>query len=129
MFAQATRLKLRFSSTRGLLSVEELWDLPLRGKLSLDTLAISAKKELEASEKDSVDSFVDQRGSIKDPELELRLEILKHIISVRLSEENEAKDRKAKRDHNQKILALIDMKKERELEGLSVEELEKLLKQ
>lgn len=129
MFAQATRLKLRFSTTRGLLSVEDLWDLPLRGKLSLDVLAIAAKKELEASEKDSVDSFVDQRGNIKDPELELRLEILKHIISVRLSEENAAKEQKAKRDHNQKILALIDMKKERELEGLSVEELEKLIKQ
>ena len=28
-FEQAVRLKLRFNSPKGLLSVEDLWDLPL----------------------------------------------------------------------------------------------------
>ena len=29
MFQKASRLKLRFDSPKGLLSVEDLWDLPL----------------------------------------------------------------------------------------------------
>ena len=38
IFKQATKLKLRFSSVRGDLTVEDLWDLPLTSKsnLSLD---------------------------------------------------------------------------------------------
>ena len=43
IFMKATQKKLRFDSTQGLLTVEDLWDLPLTGtnkKANLDDIAI-----------------------------------------------------------------------------------------
>ncbi len=42
MFEEASKLKLRFETTRGLVAVEDLWDIPLIGNngFSLDILAM-----------------------------------------------------------------------------------------
>ena len=55
MFEQATRNKLRFESTKGPLSVEQVWDAPLtsRNGFSLDDIAKQAKRELDALSEES----------------------------------------------------------------------------
>ena len=50
IFEQASRLKLTFSTNKGQLSVEHLWDLSLD---SLDTLAKGVNRELKASEEEA----------------------------------------------------------------------------
>lgn len=123
MFDKATRSKLRFESTRGLLSVEELWDLPLRGKISLDSLAKSVSRKIKAADGES---FVDAR-STTDATEELRLDILKHIIGVKLAEESASREAAEKREKNARIRAMLAQKEEEKLAGLSVDELRAML--
>ena len=53
IFEEATRSKLRFDSLAGKLSVEQIWDLPLKEKKgvvdNLDRIAIATNKQLQES--------------------------------------------------------------------------------
>lgn len=82
MFEKASRVKLRYSTNRGVLSVEDLWDLSLE---QLDPIAINLNKRLKESQ---TESFIKTRT--KDAtELELKFNIVKHIIDVKLQEQEE----------------------------------------
>ena len=79
IFEKAAREKLRFSTVNGLISVEDLWDLPLEGKrLNLDSIAIELNKQLQD---ESNQSFVAKKTAGNEATV-LRFEIVKHIISV-----------------------------------------------
>lgn len=126
LFEKASRMKLRFASSAGVLSVEDLWDLPLTsktGKANLDDVARMYSRELKSQEEES---FVTKPAK-KDRILALGFEIVKHVIEVRL-EENEASkksvERKAERE---KLLGILVSKKDDALKDLSVKELEKKL--
>ena len=116
-FEKATRLRLRFETSRGNLNVEDLWRLPLA---ELDKLAIALNKQLKES---SDESFI--KAKSKDNKLlELRFDIVKHIIETLLSEDEEKKKAADKRAKREQLLELIAKKKNQELEGKSLEELE-----
>jgi len=126
MFEKASRLKLRFESGKGLLTVEDLWDVSLTSKsgTSLDNIAKGLHNQLK--EEDEV-SFV-APVSRANAELNLKFDIVKHIIGVRLAEREERKNAKEKKEEKEKILSIIAKKKDAELENLSVEELEAMVK-
>lgn len=116
-FEKATRLRLRFETSRGNLNVKDLWRLPLA---ELDKLAIALNKQLKES---SEESFI--KAKSKDNKLlELRFDIVKHIIETLLSEDEEKKKAADKRAKREQLLELIAKKKNQELEGKSLEELE-----
>lgn len=97
---------------------DELWDLSLE---QLDPIAINLNKRLKESQ---TESFIKTRT--KDT-TELKFNIVKHIIDVKLQEQEErivAAEKKAKR---QKILDLMAKKQDAELESKSYEELAKEL--
>lgn len=126
MFEKATRNKYRFESPQGQLTVEDLWDLPLTTKnptriASLDGIAMALHKQLrEASE---VESFVTVRPQEGQDDLRLQFEIVKHVIQVRLAE-NEAKAQKTKRAADkQQLLEIIARKQNAQLEETPIEEL------
>lgn len=123
MFEKATRMKLRFNTPSGKLSVEDLWDIALDGQLSLNAIAKDVNRQIKAMEEES---FVDtpKRGAM---ELNLKMDILKHVIAVRIAERDEAKEAKAKADMRQKVLETIAKKESESLEGMSIEELKKML--
>ncbi|AFU64388.1 hypothetical protein Maynard_83 [Salmonella phage Maynard] len=123
MFDKATRLKLRFESNKGLLSVEQVWDLSLT---ALNEMAKSLSRQVKAAETDEED-FIGTKSNV-DSELQLRFDVVKHIIGVKLKERDDSKDAAERKANNQVILELIQRKKQQELEGKSVEELEALLK-
>lgn len=125
LFERASRLKLRFGTDRGLVSVEELWDLPLTHPraVSLDQLAISLYKHIRDT--GDVVSFVDASKPV-NPDLTLKFEIVRHVIAVKVSERdarNAAEERRAKK---QRILELISQKQDAALSEKSVEELQAL---
>ncbi len=125
MFEKASRLKLHFDSSKGLLSVEDLWDLPLTsntGKASLDGLAKAVNRQLKDTQEES---FVTP-ASKADEILQLKLEILKHIIQVRLVENETAAQAQSRAAQRQEILGLIKQKEGEALAGTSLEDLKKM---
>lgn len=128
LFEIASKNKYRFQSPKGNLTTEDLWDLPLTSKttkMCLDDLAKGIHKQLKDT---STISFVLPKTH-GDKELETKLEIIKHIIAVRMEEADartKARENKQKRDQ---ILSLIDDKKNEELKKKSIEELEAMIKQ
>ena len=127
LFERATKQKLRFNTSVGTVSVEELWDIPLtsRGTISLDTIAKELNRAVKA---DDDESFVTKK-STSNTRLTLQFDIVKHIIEVRLAEAEAKLGRKAKKEKQQQILALIADKKNTELAGKTVEELTALLEE
>ena len=123
MFDKATRGKLRFESTKGLLSVEQVWDLSLN---ALNELAKGLNREIKAAGQDDED-FIGRNTAV-DPALQLRFDVVKHIIGVKLQERDDANNASEKKAHNQSILELIALKERQDLEGKSVDELRAMLK-
>lgn len=119
MFEIATRNKYRFPF-RGQVSVEDLWDLPLA---SLDSVfkALNAQKKQENEE-----SLLSER-SAADAELETKIAIVRHIVSVKLAERDAAKDARAKKERDQRIMEIIATKQDEALQGKTIEELQAML--
>lgn len=127
MFEKATRMKLRFATPAGNITVEDVWDLPLTSKstkkANLNDLAKALYKELKAD--DEMD-FVTRRVKPNE-ELSLKFQITKHIIEVRLAE-NEAKENEKKAKEKKAMIMQIIADKETEtLKGKSLEDLRALL--
>ena len=116
MFAQASRLKLRFRVSNGLVGVEDLWDLNLT---QLDKLAVELRREANQTE----ESFLETTK--KDPTLELRFNIVKSILETKLNETNAAKEEKARRQKKQQLLEILERKQNEQLDSLSVEDIQK----
>ena len=127
IFEQATRRAIRFESAKGDLSVEQLWDLPLqsRNQFDLDTVAKTVNRQLNAV---TEESFVSVRENPAKETLSLKLEIVKHIISVRLQEAEEARNRANKASEKEKLLRLLDEKQNEALRALTPEEIQERLK-
>lgn len=123
MYKQASRLKLRFVTTRGLLQVEQLWDLSLT---DLSTLVKGVKKILKKNDDDEL-SFLEETKTV-DVENQLRFDILKDVYLTKKKENEEARDAAQVKEHNQKILELISQKQDEHLKSLSVDELKALIK-
>ena len=123
MFERASRLGLTFSTPKGLLTVADLWDLPLTSAAgaSLDNLAKALNKQLKEAD---TESFVVETKKA-DEVLQLKFDIVKHVIAVRLAENKEALEAKTKKEKKQKLLSLIAQKQDEKLLGLSLEDLQK----
>lgn len=123
MFDKATKLKLRWESAKGNLTTEDLWDLPLTGQISLDSLAKAVNRKLKESEEES---FVETRSKA-DATLDLKLDILKHIIAVKKEEREAILQAKENAVAREKILRALAEKQDESLKGKSEKELEEML--
>ena len=127
MFEKASRLKLRFSSPKGLISVEDLWDLPLTsstGRANLDDIAKGLYGETNSSNNVS---FVTPDNSTASEELRLKFDLVKYVIGVRLAENEAAKTAKNRSERKQQLMAILHDKENETLRNSSVEEIRKML--
>ena len=120
-FKLASQQKLRFQSNKGLLSVEQLWDLSLE---DLDTLAISLETEHKESGKKS---FL-VKTSAKNKITKLRFDVVLDVLNTKVEEIQAAQEATEIKEHNKKIIALIAEKKDEVLKGKSINQLEAMLK-
>lgn len=122
LFEFASRKKLRFLSSKGLLSVEDLWDLNLD---SLNNIAKSINKKIKES---GEEDFINKNSkSSEEVSLQISLEIVKHIINVKLDEKNERLAKAEKAERRRKILEALEKAENRDLESKSIDELKKML--
>lgn len=123
-FKEASKLKLRFSTSKGSLSVEQLWDLT---QTELATCIKNVKKSLKKGDTEDDLSFLDSTTTVDTTE-QLRFDILKDVYLSKKSESEALRNAKEIKEHNQKIMELISEKQEGELKGKSIDELKALLK-
>lgn len=125
LFEKATREKYRFASSKGDLTVEELWDLPLSSAkgVDLDTVAQKVYKEVKDSEEVSFVKGSNPASTL----LKAKLEVVKYIIDVKLLENEQRRIAADKKEQIDNIRRLISDKKAADLAGQSIEDLEKKL--
>lgn len=121
LFIQATRLKTRFKTSQGSLTVEDLWDLNLE---SLDCLAVGLD---EAIQKAGTKSFIGKRNT-KVATDELAFAVVKHVIDTKLAEAEQAKQRAANQNEREFLRGLLRERQTEELKNLPREEIEARLK-
>lgn len=121
IFEIASRRKFRFSFTKGEITTEQLWDLSLT---DLDAVAKLVNANLKAITEDSFVKVTNNSASQRL--LETKLDVLKHIIAVKLDELDQrqaASTRAAKRS------TLLEALAAREAQELSQASKDDLLKQ
>lgn len=126
MFEKASKLKLRFESSKGLLSVEDLWDLPLTsatGKANLDDVARAVHRQLKSD--DSI-SFVNTSQKT-DEVTQLKMDIVKHVIAAKMAENAQAAKAHDLREKKQRIMEIMARKQDEALASSSMDDLQKML--
>ena len=118
IFERAVREKARFNF-KGLISVEDLWDLSLE---NLDSIWVALETDLEKLPRKSLlETSTKQRD-----EIEFKQEIIKHIVETKKTESAVAAQTKANAAKKQMVLEIIEQKKNEDLKSLSIDELTKL---
>lgn len=126
IFEQATRAKIRFSTPVGMLSVEDLWDLPLtstRARANLDDVARLLDAELKST---SSVSFVNDVSEV-NAKTKLAFDVVIHVINTKITEAKAAKSAADVREKKQKIMAIIERKQEESLSAASIDDLQQML--
>ena len=129
MYKKASQQKLRIATNRGMLSVEQLWDLP---KEEIGQLAVALRKRIKDARGINGDSeldFLQPAEHAEETTDELTFRILNDIYQTLQADEDSARRLAAKRQRNRKLLEVIARKQDQELEGKSIEELEKMLEE
>ena len=119
MFEVATRTKMRFPF-KGMISVEDLWDLSVQ---SLDKVF----KTLNSQRKEAQEESLLNTKSSEDERLDTQIEIVKYIVNVKLEEQAARVKDAENKEKKQKIMALMAKKDDEAMENMSKEELQKLL--
>lgn len=118
MYKQAAKMKLRFATSRGNVTVEDLYDLNLA---ALDKIAVALDDELSKSPKKS---FIQESNS-ETKIVELKFNIVKDVIQSKLAEKEAREQAKEKAAKKAQLVGILARKQAQNLENLSEEELQK----
>lgn len=119
MFEIATRTKMRFPF-KGMISVEDLWDLNVR---DLDNVF----KTLNAQVKKSQEESLLATKSKEEEVLATQIDIVKHIVEVKLAEAEAVQHSKELKEKKQKIMEVLSAKQDADLHNKSIDELKAML--
>lgn len=121
IFEIATKNKFRFPY-RGMISVEDLWDLNLN---QLDGIYKTLNKEIKQTNEESLLSVKDAA----DVELQAKIDIVKHIFASKQQEIANRTIAAENAEKKRRILDIIAQKQEASLQNKSEEELLKMLEE
>ena len=121
MFEIATRKKFRFPY-KGVVSVEDLWDLSVR---ELDGIFKTLNTKVKQANEESLLTV----RSTADTDMQTMIDIIKHIVDVKLAEQAARELAADKRAKKQRIMEIMSQKQDVDLQNKSMDELEALLKE
>lgn len=127
LLIRASRTAIRFPSSKGMLTLEDLWTLPLttnQGSGSLDAIARTVHQSIQ---NETTVSFVETKPNPRLRVLNDQMEILRGVIKIRLEENQKALESKAKAEKRRKLLDALETKENQELTTASKDELLKQL--
>lgn len=126
VFVKAIRLKLRFATSRGTLSVEDLFDLPLK---DLDEKGQKIREALRSQGGGSLlsDEAEGRKESQATERDRLRFEIIKEVIAIREADVAEKRERTRLQGEEAFLKRLLAARAEEEASSWSREEIEKRL--
>jgi hypothetical protein len=128
IFEIASKKKLRFDSSKGMLTVEQLWDLPLQsstGAPNLDAIGIALMKAAKAATETI--SLVDAAPVSTESDADVKLQIIKHVIDVRKAERDALNAAREKAAMKQRIMGIMAKRKDEALDNTSDADLQKML--
>jgi hypothetical protein len=129
IFEEATRLKLRFQTVKGNLTVEQLWDLSLdNGESNLYKLASELVTDIQNKPEEAL-SFFKKANNKKNELAELKFDIVKYIVTSRVAEIEEKTNEAVKKSEIEELNKLIAAKEFESKSNLSLEELKALKEQ
>jgi hypothetical protein len=126
MFDLATRNKYRFESSRGELTTEDLWEVPLQRAdgFDLDNIARNIANQIKLV---GQESFVATKENPVKKQLENKLEVVKAVISFKIDQKQAAVHKAERAEKRRFLLDALANKKNEEISQKSVDELEKEL--
>ena len=131
-FLAASRSKRRFNSevvfpgvSKSSLTTEQLWDIPLdaKSRVSINSLYIETETRLKESQVSGLVSKPTKGNGV----LQLKLDVLKEIFTIRTAEQAVALEQSAHDKEYQQIVDAIAASDEKKFEGKTPEELQVLL--
>lgn len=122
LFVTASRQAWRFPSTRGELTTEQLWSMPLLAKNGFDLNSVARSLNQEVKDLGE-ESFVETRSNPARSTAEGKLELVKSIIAVRQEENRLAEQRAQRAVERARILDALAARENEELTKASKDEL------
>ena len=119
LFEMATRSKMRFPSTKGELSAEDLWDL------SDKDLDVVYKNLKDQEVKSSEESLLDDANV--DPKLTEAIGIVRYIFTTKRNEKLAEKERINKKLAQKKYIDALSKKEDEAIEKMSEAELRAMI--
>ena len=119
IYKQGLMQELRFLY-RGLISIEQLWQLPVE---DLDLVFQSLRSEQKQQTEESLLSV----QTAENDTLSLKIAIVRDIVETKLQQQTERQNADAKNAQKRKLLEILARKQDGELEGKSIEELQQMI--
>lgn len=119
LFEIATRDNYQFPF-RGMINVIDLWTLSVQ---NLDNVFKTLNTEAKKSEEESLLSAKTKENE----ELSNKIEIVKHIVGVKLAEQAARENAKKKKEMKQRLLEIKAKREDAALENMSDADLDKML--
>lgn len=124
IFERASRKKLRFTTTIGDLSADDLWDLSLdKGRANLDAIAADLHGKIQVPGNFSLVN--PDKVSATQADNELRFEIVKHIVGVKMAKADAAKAAAARRAERDTLLAAAARKQGEVVDSMDLDAIRK----
>lgn len=124
LFIEASRKGYRFHSPKGLLTVEDLWNMPINGSTnSINAVGRIIKGQLKDSEEDEFSSTPSKENTVENN----KLEIVRYIIKIKTEEKIAAATQADNKRYKDKLLGILADKQNTKLLDKSEEEILKEL--
>jgi len=131
IFEKASRKNLLIVTGVGMVHVNDLWDMPLLNndptRICLNDVAKTLSKHIQDAMEENFVTLAGAETSQEDDDVVLALDIVKHIIAVKIKERDDRINAVARKEKEQKIMEAIVNKESSQLAEASIEELRSML--